>query len=224
MRTHSPPVPPEIWGHPPRGRVLVLAPHPDDETFGCGGIIALHRTQGDPVRVVFLTDGAAGDPAGHYPAERYVAIRQDEARRAGAVLGAEDLVFWELPDGKLATVPDLEDRVAAGIRACQPDVLYCPSSAEVHPDHWATGAAVEALGRTGRLPCLAYAYEVWAAITPTHLIDITPVLPRKQAAMAEYPSQLRYHDYRPKILGLNAYRALLLGPRPGHAEAFQRLA
>jgi LmbE family N-acetylglucosaminyl deacetylase len=224
LPTDSPPPPPEIWRHPPAGRVLVLAPHPDDETLGCGGIIALHRAQGDPVRVVFLTDGAAGDPAGYYPAERYVAIRQREARRAGVVLGAEDLAFWGLPDGKLSSVPDLEHRVAAGIRAFQPDVLYYPSSAEVHPDHWAAGAAVEALGRAGRLVCAAYAYEVWAAIRPTHLIDITSVLSVKQAAMAEYPSQLRYHDYRPRILGLNAYRALLLGPGPVHAEAFQRLA
>jgi LmbE family N-acetylglucosaminyl deacetylase len=201
-----------------------LAPHPDDETLGCGGVLACHRAQGDPVRIVFLTDGAAGDPDGLYPADRYVEIRQREARQAGAALGVDDLTFWELPDGRLASVPDLEDRLATAIHAFRPDVLYFPSSAEVHPDHWATGAAVEALGRASRLPCPAYAYEVWAAIRPTHLIDITAVLPRKEAAMAAYPSQLRYHDYRPKILGLNAYRALLLGPKPAHAEAFQRLA
>jgi LmbE family N-acetylglucosaminyl deacetylase len=201
----------------------VLAPHPDDETFGCGGILALHRAQGDAVRVVFLSDGAAGDPAGHYPAASYVEIRRAEARRAGAALDVNDLEFWTLPDGKLATVPDLDERVADAVHRFRPDVLYHPSTDELHPDHWAAGVAVEALHRAGRLPCVAYAYEVWAAVRPTHLIDIAPVLDRKRAAMAEYPSQLRYHDYRPNILGLNAHRALLLGSASGHAEAFRRL-
>jgi LmbE family N-acetylglucosaminyl deacetylase len=201
----------------------VLAPHQDDETLGCAGILALHRAQGDPVRVVFLTDGAAGDPAGHYPAADYVHIRRAEAHRACTVLDVSDLEFWTLPDGKLTTVPDLDERVAGAVHRFRPDILYYPSSDEVHPDHWAAGVAVEALHGAGRLPCAAYAYEVWAAVRPTHLLDIAPVLDRKRTAMAEYPSQLRYHDYRPKILGLNAYRALFLGTEPGHAEAFRRL-
>jgi LmbE family N-acetylglucosaminyl deacetylase len=223
MSIQAPPQPPEVWTRPPRGRVLVLAPHQDDETLGCGGILALHRAQGDPARVVFLTDGAAGDPAGLYPAAEYVGIRRAEAHRACATLGVSDLEFWTLPDGKLPTVPDLDERVAAAVHRFRPDVLYHPSSDEVHPDHWAAGVAVEALHAAGRLPCPAYAYEVWAVVRPTHLVDIAPVLDVKVRAMGEYPSQLRYHDYRPKILGLNAYRALLLGNAPGHAEAYRRL-
>lgn len=223
METRRPPAPPEIWPHPPRGRVLVLAPHQDDETLGCGGTLALHRDQGDPVLVVFLTDGSAGDPAGHYPADEYVAIRREEARRACAVLGVTDLEFWDLPDGKLATVPDLAERLLGAIRAFEPDTLYYPSGQELHPDHWAVGVGIEDLHRAGRLPCSAYAYEVWAALQPTHLLDITPILSRKEAAMAHYPSQLRYNDYRPKILGLNAYRSLTLPGAARYAEAFRRL-
>lgn len=203
--------------------MLVLAPHPDDETFGCGGTVALHRKRGDPVRVLFLTDGGAGDPAGHYPADRYVAIRQEEARRACAALGVTDLEFWDLPDGKLSTVSDLPERFLGAIRAFEPDTLYYPSGQELHPDHWAAGVGVEGLRRAGRLAVPAYAYEIWAAIQPTHVIDITPVLSLKETAMAHYPSQLRYNDYRPKVLGLNAYRSLILHPAAGYAEAFRCL-
>jgi LmbE family N-acetylglucosaminyl deacetylase len=224
MSSQAPPPLPEIRSRPPAGRVVVVAPHPDDETFGCGGTLALHRAQGDPVRVIFLTDGAAGDPEGHYPPDRYVALRQAEARRAGAALGVTDLDFWALPDGKLSAVPDLEERLAAALDGDAPDLLYYPSAEEVHPDHWAAAAAVEALHRAGRLRSSAYAYEVWAPLRPTHLVDIGPVLERKRTAMGAYSSQLRYHDYRPKILGLNAYRALLLSTAPGHAEAFRQLA
>lgn len=218
------PAPPEIWSSPPRGRVLVLAPHPDDETIGCGGVLTLHRKQGDPVRVVFLTDGGAGDPAGHYPAERYVALRQTEARRAGRVLGVTDLEFWAYPDGKLGTVAELGERLEAAVATFAPDIVYYPSSRELHPDHWSAGAQVEALHRAGRLPAPAYAYEIWAALEPTHVIDVSAAVETKLAALAEYPSQLRYNDYRPKMLGLNAYRTLTLPPGARYAEAFRRLS
>ncbi len=204
--------------------MLVLAPHPDDETLGCGGTLALHREQGDPVRILFLTDGSAGDPAGHYPADRYVAIRRAEARQACAVLGVGDLLFWDLPDSKLATVGDLGERLLDASRAFDPDTLYYPSGQELHSDHWAAGAHVERLHGVGRLRCASYAYEVWTAIQqPTHLVDITPVLARKEAALTHYPSQLRYNDYRPKILGLNAYRSLTFPGTARYVEAFRRL-
>lgn len=219
----QPPAPPEVWPAPLRGRVLVLAPHQDDETIGCGGILALHRAQGDPVRVLFLTDGSAGDPAGYYPADRYVEIRQTEARRACAVLGVADLEFWACPDGKLATVHDLGERLLAAVQAYHPDILYYPSSRELHPDHWAAGVQVEALHGAGRLPTAAYAYEVWALVQPTHLIDVTAVMARKVAALAQYESQLRYTDYRPKMRGLNAYRTITLPSSAKYAEAFCRL-
>ena len=67
---------PVLWASPPEGSILVLAPHPDDETLGPGGSLALHAARGDRVRVVFCTDGGAGDPDGHYRDVDYVALRQ----------------------------------------------------------------------------------------------------------------------------------------------------
>ena len=68
----------------------MLASHQDIETRGCGGLLALHRDQRDPVKVVFVTDGADGDPDGHYLREDYVRIRQSEARRATRAPGVAD--------------------------------------------------------------------------------------------------------------------------------------
>ena len=218
-----PPPVPEPWAAPPRGRVLWLAPHPDDETLGGGGTLALHRAQRDPVRVIFATDGGAGDPAGHYPPDRYVALRREEARRAAEALGGLDLEFWPYPDGTLAGVADLDDRLAAAVAGYRPDVLYYPSAREGHPDHRALGLGVEALHAAGRLPAPAYAYEVWTPLEPTHVLDVTATIGRKRAALEAYPSQLRYNDYRPKILGLNAYRTITLPAPAAYAEAFRRL-
>jgi LmbE family N-acetylglucosaminyl deacetylase len=83
-------------------RVLVLAPHPDDETFGCGGSMILHRDAGDPVKVVFLTNGAMGDISNQSDKETYVALRKKEAEKACANLGVMDLEFWPYEDRSLA--------------------------------------------------------------------------------------------------------------------------
>ena len=103
----KPPDPPVVLAAPPRGRVLVVAPHPDDEALGCGGALIQHRKQGDRVKVVFVTDGAAGGKLGHYAGLNYRELRRDEARRAGAILGVDELVFWEYPDGRLAEAGDV---------------------------------------------------------------------------------------------------------------------
>ena len=80
----------------------MLAPHPDDETLGCGGAIALHCQAGDAVKVVFITDGSKG---GSYPSvgqESCKRIRRDEGTQACKVLGVEDYDFWEFEDRSLA--------------------------------------------------------------------------------------------------------------------------
>ncbi len=215
-----PPVPPEVLSAPPHGRVLVMAPHPDDETLGCGGALIQHRRQGDPVKVVFVTDGAAGDYLGYYTGVDYPELRRHEARRAGAILGVEELVFWGYQDGGLAEADDVAERLAALLEADQPDILYRPSTLEVHPDHQALGIAVEEALRCYTRAISDFCYEIWTTLQPTHVIDITTVWELKRRAVEQYESQLRYNDYLHKISGLNAYRAIHL-PSARYVEAFE---
>ncbi len=205
---------------PPKGSVLVLAPHPDDESLGCGGDVALHCLQGDQVKVVFATDGAAGDPLGHYANCDYREVRRAEARKAGEILGVRDLVFWEYQDGKLSGAEDLADRLGRLLTAERPDLIYRPSVREVHPDHWALAKAVDQALENYQGRVVAYAYEIWAAVQPTHVLDITTVWDVKCKAIEQYDSQLRYNDYLHKISGLNAYRAIYL-PSARYVEAFE---
>ncbi len=214
------PLAPLVLSAPPRGSVLVLAPHPDDEVLGCGGALLLHRRQDDPVKIVFVTDGMAGDPDGHYAGGDYPAIRRAEAGRAADIIGAGEVTFWEYEDGRLAGADDLAERLVSLFAVEKPDVVYRPSPRESHPDHRALALAADrALDRfRGRL--LPFSYEVWAPVQATHIIDITPVWDLKRKAVEQYESQLRYNDYIHKILGLNAYRAIHL-PSGRYAEAFE---
>ena len=215
-----PPSPPVVVTAPPRGSVLVLAPHPDDESLGCGGAIVLHHRQGDHVKVVVATDGAAGDALGYYKDCDYIALRRDETRRAASILGIDELVFWDYPDGKLADAHDLAERLEALLTSDRPSIIYRPSTLEVHPDHWALGVGIEEALRRCGVDCRDFRYEIWATVEPTHILDITAVWDLKRKAVEQYESQLRYNDYLHMVAGLNAYRTIHL-PSARYVEAFE---
>ena len=192
---------------------LVVAPHADDESFGCGGAIAAHVAQGVPVHVLVLTDGsAAGEPA----------LRQDECRAACAALGCAAPEFWGIEDRRLDAENGLAARLADKLRSLDADLLYAPSPWEVHPDHRA--AALAAIGAAqARGVSLAF-YEVGSPLRPNVLADITPHLAKKQSAMACYGSQQARQDYAGQITALNRYRTYSLPAAVQAAEAFTVLA
>ncbi|MBZ0158636.1 MAG: PIG-L family deacetylase [bacterium] len=215
-----PPEFPKVVASLPQGRVLVLAPHPDDESLGCGGAIALHHRQGDHVKVVFVTDGGAGDPLGYYAGLDYRELRREEARRAASILGIDELVFWDYPDSRLAEAHDLSERLGRLFATSQPDILYRPSTLEVHPDHWALAVGVEAALQQYRPAYGDFCYEIWAAVQPTHALDITTVWDLKRKAVEQYESQLRYNDYIYMGAGLNTYRTIYC-PSARYVEAYR---
>ena len=191
--------------------VLVLAPHPDDEVFGCGGALALHVAAGTRVHVVILTGGQeAGDAK----------VRADESRAAALVLGYEPPVFWNLPDRGLLYGEALVLSIVESLAERGATVLYAPSLWENHPDHRALAlAALEAARRTES--CAIMCYEVSAPLRPNRLIDITPVLEQKRAAMQCFGSQLALQGYDRHIAALNVFRSYTLSAAVQAAEAFE---
>ena len=223
----QPPLP-LVLPHPPEGRTLVLAPHPDDETFGMGGTLRLHVEQGDRVEVIFFTDGGFGDPDGVFADRDYGALRRAEAEAAAAVLGVEDLTFYGYPDHypviSEEALDDLAGRLAADLASRNPANLYLPWPGDCHPDHWAAARAT--LRALARLPAglRAFGYEVWSALVPDFIVDVTATRALKLEAARCYESQLRYTPYLPITDGLMTYRSLHFQRRPddppGYGEAF----
>ncbi len=203
--------------------VLVLAPHPDDEVFGCGGAIAGHVRRGEPVSVAILTNGEGQAHVGDDVA--YMAIRQEESRRAAAVLGCAMPEFWELPDRGVEYGEVLIGRIVAAARDAGADLVYAPSVFEMHPDHRALAmAAVEAVRRIGAGARLAM-YEVGVPLVRVNtLLDISAENAIKHQAMACFGSQLAVQAYNEHIAALNRYRTYTLGPAVCAAEAFWVLA
>ncbi len=201
---------------PPAQCVLVLAPHPDDEVFGCGGCLALYQAQGVPVHVLLLTDGGAGvDPNVR---AQYVAQRRQESEAAGRVLG---YVVEQLPyqDRMLGQATALVTDIVSVVQRLGADLVYAPSPWEIHPDHyhaaWAAQAALRLLPESVRLAT----YEVGMPQRPNRLVDITAVAARKRVAMDCFTSQLALQRYAEQVTGLNVFRSYTLGPDVAMAEA-----
>ncbi len=172
-------------------RILVLAPHSDDEVFGCGGMLAFHAERGDAVRVIVLTDGAAGDP--DREVEGLARVRRDESERAGSELGVTDHRFLALADGGLAARHDLVEVVRREVEDFDPDLVYGPSPQEMHPDHRATSRALVA-ALAGSRERRVLLYGVNAQVQAGVVFDTTRFWEKKAAAIRCFESQLRYHD------------------------------
>ncbi|MBI5937513.1 MAG: glycosyltransferase [Betaproteobacteria bacterium] len=202
---------------PDAKRVLVLAPHADDEVFGCGGALALHVAAGAEIKAIVLSDGAFGAAE----ADLQAAVREAESRAAAAVLGYPPPEFWRLPDRGIEYGEVLVGRLLEAARAHAADLVYAPSLYEVHPDHRVLAmAAVEAVRRLGQGVRLAM-YEVGAPLRPNLLLDISPVFERKRDAMRCFVSQLARQRYDEHIAALNRYRTYTLPKEAIAAEAFE---
>ena len=198
-------------------RLLVLAPHPDDEVIGCGGLVALHLREGRPVHVVVATDGAQAGDGAH---------REEESRTALALLGDATIEFLRFPDRELENAGELDARLAAILRQQKPDLIAVPSPLEIHPDHIALSRAFcDLIARDPSLFAdLAVAriafYEVSAPLRPNALVDITTVADAKYAAIDAHASQAAIRNYTSYARGLNAWRAMTLPTHVAFAEAY----
>jgi LmbE family N-acetylglucosaminyl deacetylase len=218
---------PEIIENLPGQKVLVLAPHMDDEVIGCGGTLRKMADAGKEISVLFMTDGRKGDadlrtmtPEAQEKREAaLVLIRKEEARQAAEILGIRSVFFLDAEDGKLQSAPATQKRVLKILHEVQPDLLFVPFFIEDHPDHRATTAILLDATRDEALPLTCFAYEVWTPILANTLVEITAVADVKRAAISVYQSQLKDNDFIRSTFGLNAYRSISIGGK-GFIEAF----
>jgi len=204
----------QAWHDLPFGRLddiigggccLVLAPHPDDESLGCGGLIAACCAAGRPPLVAILTDGSQSHPGSRiYPPAALAALREREARRAIGILGLPParLILLRQPDGAAphgGPVFDfLTERLARLAEHAGCSAVVAPWRCDPHCDHGAAfrlGARIAEVAATGFVT-----YPVWGwvlsddAVVDTYVeggfrLDISPHRDAKRRAVAAHASQ-----------------------------------
>ena len=159
--------------------LVVVAPHPDDETLGLGATTAQLVAAGVDVRVVSVSDGGAAHPGATLPDRRRLeAIRRHELRRATNILGVDPPVSLGLPDGELAAHEDRLTQLLAEILDAAGPGTWCAATwrGDGHPDHEAAGrAAATSCARTGAV-LLEYPVWMWHWASPAD-----PAVPWDQA-------------------------------------------
>lgn len=198
---------------------LVFAPHPDDETLGCGGLTLALTRQGIAVAAVLLTSGDFGEHG-----KAGAAVREAETLAAANVLGLSQVHFWREPDRGVVCDERTLAAATQAILAAGADLILTPSIHEIHPDHRATAwIAIEATRRLveeGHALRVAM-YEIGAPLPHVDvLVDITAHEAAKRAAIACYPSQLGIQPYDELIFALNRYRTYTLPAPVKYAEAY----
>lgn len=202
-------------------KVMVIAPHPDDESIGCGGTLCLHARRGDPIAVVYLTSGELG--LKHLPRNKAWLTREQEAVKAARILGVARRFFLRLPDWFVGEHLDRAARkLSPLLKRWRPDLVYLPHAKEWHPDHQAALPIVRAaLKAAGAARPAVRAYEVWTPLADyDHVENISAVMSRKLRALRAHRSQLNEFDYVRAVTGLNQFRGELAA-KSRFAEVFQ---
>ncbi len=182
-------------------QILIVAPHPDDETVGCGGLLALYGPQCD---VLLLTDGRKGTPADGSKTESETAlIRKAEFDAAMGFFGVNSVRALGLPDSHLAD----KSGVVSGVNLLPYNLILVPNRNERHADHAAAFRIIYRMKKKQRAKAELLEYEVWSPITaPNRFLDITDVMEQKLAGIRLYDSQVRELNYEALASGLNGYR------------------
>jgi len=187
-------------------RLMVIAPHPDDETIGAGGLIAMQRARSLPVSVVFLTKGEASHLSCCGIDSAIVAARrQEQAKKAMAWWGVnKEALYWlglpdsGIPNDKHPAFKKTVEDLAGIIIQESPDAIFCTHPNDGWLDHTNAAQLVKTVSQQKGLKAKIYWYYIWAAFNLNHekwkifchqpwgSLDISPVSESKMVALSAY--------------------------------------
>lgn len=185
-------------------KILVIAPHPDDEVLGCGSTIAKHADQKDQVYLCVVTTT--------YPprwSDEFRKNRLLEVKKVNAILGIKKTYFLNLPTVKLNMFPhhELADKIFEVVKKIKPDILYIPHQGDLNKDHRlvfeASLVAARPYSQDHRIKrVLSYETpsetewgQVLTPFLPNVYIDTTKTFKQKIAAMKIYKSEVKPYPH-----------------------------
>lgn len=212
---------------PSAKRILVLSPHPDDESIGCGGFLLAHAGIAS-IKIVNVYNGDGGGALEEGPwrsdleyRARLVKTRARELDQAATILHADSVVRFGVSDCDGAPGPTEAAALRIIMQQFAPEIVLLPWMLDNHPHHRMTNRLLAEAARG--LNAMVLGYEIWSLLTPNAFFDFTELKGEKRNLISQYVSQLRTVDYITYVEGLARTRAFHLSAsedRGGSVEAF----
>lgn len=187
-------------------KVLVIAPHQDDEAIGCAGTVIKHTRTGGEAEILFCTKDTEE--------------RMKEAEAAIAIMGIRKAHYLQYGIRSLNGNAKFEQNLGNILRKVKPDVVFLPFWFDNHQDHRAVSMALINIKKKIRLNFMVYAYPVWSPLNPNCLVDISDVWEQKKMAIECYKTQTVSRNYVKIAKGLNSYWGEIKRPGMQYAEVF----
>lgn len=210
-------------------KVLVIAPHPDDETLGCGGTLLKHSHNGDEINWLICTTMEKTHP--------YFEIREQELKNVALMYHFKDVHNLKLKTTHVDeySMNELIQSISEVINKVQPNILYLPFHHDVHSDHRKIFEAAYSCTKTFRYPFIEkiYMMEILSetefapspeSFTPNVFVNITEYMDKKIEIMKLFESEIHPHPFPRSIENIKAL-ATLRGATAGckYAESFMLL-
>jgi len=170
--------------------ILILTPHADDELLGCGAVLKKQAEHSAQITLVNMTDGGAS--MSRLDSELLVKIRKKELKAVCRLLGINNIIHLDQPDGNLKPNEEIIKRVATIIDRIKPEIIYVPFFCDFHRDHVATNLILSSALKRSFHTCAIRAYEVQVPITPllfNSYVEISDWLQIKKNLLRQYQSQ-----------------------------------
>jgi LmbE family N-acetylglucosaminyl deacetylase len=208
-------------------KILVLAPHPDDETIGAGGFLLRHRGKSE-IHLITVFNGDCGgrlesgawQDTPEYKSQLAFA-RKQEVSEIAQRLRAASLRHLDFPDGSVSPSLDIALKVRAEIDRINPHIVLIPWFLDNLSDHRVVNVLLA--WACHDLPAIVYSFEVWDMLQPNAVLDISEVLQEKLELVGLFRTQTATIDYVGFCHGLAKTRAFMNPLRPdrsGAVEAF----
>ena len=148
----------------PQGCLMVIAPHPDDETLSCAGLMSHYKSRDLPIKIVVVTDGSAARLPNSPSPQEVAIMRRKESIQAANLLGipAENLMFLAYPDGHANDhIEQITQDIESQIWLYQPALIVSPHGIDAHTDHRTVAQVVHTLKQKEHIKCPVWEYPMW---------------------------------------------------------------
>ena len=199
-------------------RVLVIAPHMDDDIIACGGVMYQYVKQGANITIVYMTDGRKGNP--DYNGNELMRLRKVETKAAADIIGVKDLIYLDNPEGELKNSKTARKALYGFIKNRNPEAVFFPFCYDGHRDHIVTSRIFLDIVRENRLFFKCYAYTVWSPIIPNLTANITDDIEVKKKALEMFTTQIERFDLVDMTLSVSRHMGYLYGMWKGYSENF----